>query len=208
MIIIRPAVAASLCLAAFLLPAPEAVAKSPHEVDPAQMQPALNPDFAPWSCFEAGSGITCQGSFEASYHGPSGFFCDGQEVWVSGSARAFMTRWHTTEGLATKTDVHLDDPADVFSLSPEGTGPTVTIRGHWNRHYVYPVPGDRDSRILTEVGAIWVVNEPGQGIVLHDTGPVTYEPGAEFEEIAVMHGVHAVSDDPAVVERVICSGLA
>lgn len=208
MTIKRSAAAASVILVAVLLTAPAAASKSPHVVDPAQVQPPLNPDFEPWSCFAAGSGVTCQGDFEASYDGPSGFFCDGQEVWVSGNVRAFMTRWHTADGLATRTDVHLDDPADVFSLTPDGTGPTVTIRGHWNRHYVYLVPGDRDSRILTEVGAIWVVNQPGQGIVLHDTGPVTYELGADFEEIAVMHGIHEVSDDPAVVEQVICGGLA
>lgn len=199
--------AAALCLGGLLLTAPEAVSKSPHALDPALMQPALNPDFAPWSCFAAGSGVTCQGGYEASYHEPFGLFCDGQEVWITGTIREFMTRWHTADGLATKTKVHLDAPADVFSLSPDGSGPTVTIRGHWNRHYVYPLPGDRDSRILTEVGAIYVANERGKGIVLHDTGPVTFEPGADFEEIAEMHGIHEVYDNPAIVERVICDAL-
>lgn len=207
MTITRSAAAASLCLAAVLFTAPEAASKSPHQVDPAQMQPSLNPDFAPWSCFEAGTGITCQGGYQETYNEPFGLFCDGQEVWVARTAREFMTRRHTADGLATKTIVHLDFPGDVFSLSPDGSGPTLTIRGHFNRHYTYPVPGDPDSRVLTEVGAIYMANQPGQGRVLHDTGPVTFEPGAEFAEIAVKHGIHEVYDDPAVVDQLICDAV-
>lgn len=184
-----------------------ALAKSPHEVDPASVTPALNPDFAPWSCFSAGTGITCQGEAAQAYHEPIGLFCDGQEVWISGSGREHMTRWHTADGRATKTIVHLDYPADVFSLSESGTGPTFTIRGHWNRHYVYAVPGDLSSRTLTERGSIYLATAPGAGTVLHDSGSVTFEPGADFDEIAVMHGVHDVYSDPAVVDAAICDAL-
>jgi hypothetical protein len=83
----------------------------------------------------------------------------------------------------------------------------VTIRGHFNRHYDYLVPGDRTSRVMTEVGAIYLVNEPGKGIVLQDTGAVTFAPGQEFETITSLHGVHDVYDDPAVVDAVICDAL-
>ncbi|TFV92060.1 hypothetical protein E4P40_03745 [Blastococcus sp. CT_GayMR20] len=69
---------------AALLPATVAEAKPPTQVDPALMVPTLNPDFAPWSCWEAGSGITCQGSYADSYSGvPIGLECDGQEVYLS-----------------------------------------------------------------------------------------------------------------------------
>ena len=87
----------------------------------------------------AGTGITCQGSDAGSYEDSFGS-CDGRELRVVGTFRERMTRWHTADGLATKTSVHLDAPADVFSLA--GTDETVTLRGHWNRHYTYGVPGD------------------------------------------------------------------
>ncbi len=84
----------------------------------------------------------------------------------------------------------------------------MTISGHFNRHYTYLVPGERDSRVLTEVGAIYLAKSPGGGgLVLHDTGSVEFEPGAEFDVIASMKGVHDVYSDPAVVDRVICDAL-
>lgn len=205
--VLTMAAAAAACLVTVALTAPAALSDPPHQVDPAQLQPPLNPNFAPWSCFEAGTGITCKGGYDASYNEPFGLTCAGQEVWISGTAKERMTRWHTAEGLATRTRVHLDFPADVFTLSADGSGPTLTIRGHFNRHYDYPVPGDLTSRVLTEVGAIYVANQPGQGTVLHDTGPVTFEPGADFEEIAVMHGVHEVYDGSVDVDALICDAL-
>jgi hypothetical protein len=192
---------------AALLTGPPAMSANPHQVDPAAMQPALNPDFAPWSCFEAGTGITCQGDYSQSYHEPIGLTCDGREVWIRGEGRERMTRWHTADGLATRTIVSLDYPADVFSLSEDGSGPALTVRGHWQRHYVYPVPGERSSRVLTEIGAIYVTTIKGQGIVLQETGRVTYAPGRDFEEVAEVKGVHDLIDDPTAFDRVVCDAL-
>lgn len=205
----RTAAVIGLALVAALVPLAPAGAKSPRVVDPATVTPALNPDFAPWACFETGKGSTCQGEFRPAYENePIGLQCEGQDVYISGGGREFMTRWHDAEGRATKTVVHLDYPGDVFSLSPTGEGPSVTIRGHWNRHYDYLVPGDRSSRVMTEVGAIYLVNQPGQGMVLQDTGRVTFAPGEEFEAITSQAGVHQVYDDPWVVGTVICDALA
>jgi hypothetical protein len=60
---------------------------------------------------------------------------------------------------ATKTITNLGYPEDRLSLSPTGDGPSLVVRGHWNRHYTYTVPGDRSSRVLTEVGAVYVALE-------------------------------------------------
>ena len=188
-----------------LLSAPLAAAKSPHQVDPAAMQPQLNPQFAPWTCFEAGVGITCQGSYEATYAGPTGLQCDGQDVYVRGYGREQMTRWHTADGLATKTIAQLSFPEDVYSLSPTGEGPTITISGHWNRHYTYAVPGDLGSRTLTERGLIYL-GTSAYGVVLRDVGQVTFEPGQDFETVASMHGIHHFYSDPSVVYR-LCDAL-
>lgn len=194
-----------LGLAALAVAAPPAqAAPKTGTVDPSTLQPALNPDFAPWSCWEAGVGITCQGSYQASYDETFGS-CDGRELRISGSIKERMTRWHTSDGLATRTSVHLDAPGDVFSL--EGTDETVTLRGHWNRHYTYPVPGDRDTRVMSEVGAIYMLTVPGSGVVVQDAGLITFAPGGEFEEIAASKGPHEFYDDWTIVERVVCDAL-
>ena len=204
---LRRGAVVALLTAGSVLAASPALPASPHQVDPAAMQPALNSSFAPWSCFDAGTGITCQGDWSPSYHEPIGLSCAGQDVWIAGSGREHMTRWHTADGLATKTIVHLDYPADILSLTENGSGPTVTVRGHWQRHYTYLVPGDRSSRVLTEIGAIYVVTAPGEGIVLQGTGRVTYAPGKELDEVADIKGVQDVLDDPAAFERVVCEQL-
>jgi len=202
------AVSAATALALVAAVGP-AAAGNPHQVDPALMVPTLNPDFAPWSCFEAGRGITCQGGYSASFEGePAGLQCDGAEVYVSGSVRQRMTRWHTTSGLATKTIVHIDAPADRLTLSPTGDGPAVSGVGHFNRHYTYPVPGDRDSRVMTEVGAIYLLRGPDGGrLILHDTGTVTFAPGQDFEVVDRMSGRHDYYADPASLQTVVCDAL-
>lgn len=183
-------------------------AAEPRTVDPSTLQPALNPDFAPWTCLEAGQGIVCRGDNAYSYEQePFGLTCGAGDVVISGSTREHMTRWHTADGLATKTVIHVDVPGDVFSLEGVEDGPSLTIRGHFNRHYDYLVAGDRDSRVMTEVGAIYVANQPGSGLVLHDTGPVTYEAGLEHEAVAATHGVHDSISDPGVIDRLICDAL-
>lgn len=190
-----------------LLLAATAAAKSPHAVDPATVTPPLNPDFT-WSCFATGSGPTCQGTWEHSYaNEPIDMTCDGSPVYVSGTGSEHMTRWHLPDGRATKTIVNLSYPEDRLSLSPTGAGPSVIVRGHWNRHYTYPIPGDRSARVLTEVGAVYVATAPREGLVFHDVGLVRFQPGADFEGIDVMRGPHDLYEDFAAVEQAVCDQL-
>jgi hypothetical protein len=190
-----------------MLLAATAAAKSPHAVDPATVTPPLNPDFT-WSCFDTGSGPACQGTWKHSYaNEPIDMTCDGSPVYVSGTGSEHMTRWHLPDGRATKTIVNLSYPEDRLSLSPTGAGPSVIVRGHWNRHYTYPIPGDRSARVLTEVGAVYVATAPGEGLVFHDVGLVRFQPGADFEGIDVMRGPHDLYEDFAAVEQAVCDQL-
>lgn len=200
-------VAATAALLHALTTAAPAATAGPPPVDPASVTPALNANFAPWTCWEAGSGITCQGSWYPEYENePIGLQCDGHAVHVSGSGTEFMTRWHTADGRATRTVVHLDYPGDRYSLSPTGDGPSVTIGGHWNRHYVYTVPGDVSSRILTEAGAIYL-GDRTDGARLHGSGVVTYAAGEDFETVTDAHGLLDHIEDPASVDTYICDAL-
>ncbi len=194
---------------ALLAPAAPAAAANPHQVDPALMVPKLNAAFAPWSCFEAGRGITCQGGYTEAYEGVgTGLFCAGEEVLVSGTIRERMTRWHDAGGRATRTSVHIDAPADELSLPSTGDGPVVTVVSHFNRHYRYPVPGELGSRVLTEVGAIYLVRGPDGGrLLLHDTGTVTFAPGQDFEVVDRMSGRHDFYADQSSLETAVCGAL-
>jgi hypothetical protein len=196
-----------LATAAVMAATATAAAKSPHELDPLLMTPPLNPDFT-WTCFETGAGATCQGTWEQSYaNEPIDMECDGKPVYVSGTGDERMTRWHDAEGRATKTIVNLRYAGDRFSLSPTGVGPSLVVRGHFERHYDYPIPGDRASRVLTELGGVYLANAPGQGVVFHDVGLIRFLPGQDFEGIAEMHGPHDLYSDFDAVERAVCDVL-
>lgn len=205
---LRRAAAAAIVAAAGLACSTVPATAAPRIVDPATVSPALNPDFAPWTCLEAGEGIVCRGDTASTYdQEPIPLACPSGDVVVSGAGHEHMTRWHTADGRATRTIVNLSYPADVFTLSGVPDGPSLTIRGHWNRHYEYLVPGDRDSRVMTEVGAIYLVNRPGAGLVFQDTGWVRYEPGQEFEAVADSRGIHDSLNDPSAVDALICDAL-
>jgi hypothetical protein len=187
--------------------APTASATSPHTVDPDLMTPILNPEFAPYTCVHAGTGITCVGEIDESY-GPEtiGLQCDGLDVYVTGVLRARIVRWHDLQGRALKTSLQTNFPADRFTLSASGEGPAVVLAGDWHKHYIYPVPGDLGSRILTETGATVRLRAPGGGLLFQDTGSVTYVPGEEFETPSEMHGVH--DRFPGLdLDPLVCQGL-
>jgi len=187
---------------------PAAVATSPHTVDPDLMTPPLNPEFAPYTCVQAGTGITCTGEDDQSYaNEPIGLQCDGHDVYVTGVQRARIVRWHDLEGRALKTSLQTNFPADHLTLSSTGEGPAAVLAGDWHKHYVYPVPGDLGSRVLTETGAMLRLHASGGGLLFQDTGLVTYVPGEENETPSEMHGVH--DRFPGLdLDALICKGLS
>ena len=201
------ALVGALALALGPAAAVPASAAPPRTVDPATVQPTLNPDYAPWTCFETGQGITCQGENEDSYSFPlDGFTCDGRQVWLSGTVHERMTRWHTADGLATKTLINLAFPRDVFSFDPAEDGPELVVSGHFNQHYTYEVAGDLGSRVLTERGLVYLARSGGRPL-LRDVGSVQFEPGRDHEAVAVAHGVHEFYDDPALLDTLVCETL-
>jgi hypothetical protein len=196
-----------LATAAVMAATATAAAKSPHELDPLSMTPPLNPNFT-WTCFETGGGATCQGTWEQSYaNEPIDMECDGRPVYVTGTGSERMTRWHDAQLRATKTIVNLSYPADRLTLSPTGDGPSLLVRGHWERHYRYGIPGDLASRVLTELGAVYIATAPGRGVVVQDVGLVRFLPGQDFEGIAEMHGQHDLYSDFDAVEQAVCDVL-
>jgi hypothetical protein len=186
---------------------PAALATSPHTVDTDLLTPTLNPEFAPYTCVQAGTGITCVGESDESYaREPIGLQCDGLDVYVTGVQRVRIVRWHDLQGRALKTSLQTNFPADRLTLSASGEGPAVVLAGGWHKHYVYPVPGDLGSRILTETGAMLRLRAPGGGLLFQDTGSVTYVPGEEYETPSELHGVHDLF--PGLdLDALICLGL-
>jgi hypothetical protein len=176
---------AAILLAAVL---PSAVAAaSPHQVDPAGMTPPLNPDFGPWICTDTGGGPICRGEEHDSWSGEdTGLRCGAQAIYSTGRFDSQATRWHLPDGRAEHT-LFKNQATETWTLSPSGTGRAVNVKGSWQQHYVYPIPGDRPTRVMTITGADWQVTAKGYGLVFHDTGFVRFLPGSE-DQIDYAHG--------------------
>lgn len=203
----RAAAAGTAAALGLLLAVPAAQAAPAGTVDPALMVPTLNPDYAPYTCWEAGSGIICTGTDDIAYDEPFGLQCDGQDVWLSGVGTSTIKRWHTADGRATRTQIFSSFPRDVFSLSPTGEGPSFVVRARFNSHYTYAVPGERSSRTLTETGAL-LLGRSGTGgpLLVHDAGAVRFATGNE-DEITFSGGQHDFYDDMGSLDRAICDTL-
>jgi hypothetical protein len=198
----------SLILSVAVWVAAPASAESPHTVDPGLMTPTLNPEYAPWTCLQAGTGITCTGYQDLSYtNEPLDLQCGGRTVYVTGVQRSKFVRWHDLDGRAVKTSIQTNFPSDQLTFSPTGAGPAVFLSGGWHKHYVYPVPGDLTQRVLTETGSAMKLRVPGQGVTFRDSGTVTYVPNAEYETPSTMHGVHDRFNG-ADLDALICAGLS
>jgi hypothetical protein len=184
-------------LLALLFPLGMVNAASPHTIDPASLSPTLNPLYAPYDCWTTGAGPICRGESDEQFSGEvmDWFDCDGQTIYVSGEANQKITRWHLPDGRATKTILTLAIPGDVFSLSPSGEGPTVTLRTRLTKHYEYLEAGVRDSRVMRSTGALLVVKASDGGVIAHEVGWVEYAPGKEDDEITDYRGPKDLLDD-------------
>jgi hypothetical protein len=151
----------------------------------------------------------CRGeSHDAWEAADTGLTCGGATIYTSGAFDAQAARWHLPDGRAIHTFFQNADH-ETWTLSPDGTGPSVQVKGTWNLHYVYPIPGDIDTRVETLTGADWQVTARGLGVVFHDTGFVKFNPGLG-DGIAYTHGPtdsdHGNNLD--LVMPAVCAALA
>jgi hypothetical protein len=197
-----------LVLLATALAAPVA-AKPTNEIDQSLLSPPLNPHLAPWTCWATGDGIICDGSVEDEFANEDiGQSCEGQPIYATGSFYDRARRWHTPDGLATKS-IGVSGARERWSLSPDGSGAAVKL--HWQvvAHFTYYTPGERDDRQLTEAGAWWIATAPGSGLVFRDAGKITYAVGAENDgnnPIDMRGQFDTWADWDAAMERV-CAAL-
>jgi hypothetical protein len=199
-------VLASIALLGLAVSAPVSAA-SPRTVDPATMMPPLNPDYDPWVCTDTGAGPICKGHEAADWSNEElPFACGDQPLYTTGWASSDGTRWHLPDGRATHTFFQ-NASEERWTLSPMGAGLAVKVQSRWIEHFVYGVPGDRDTRVRTITGADWQATAPGVGVVWHDVGVVRFEPGIDTP-IDLTHGPH--DSDHGNIDAVIpavCAAL-
>jgi hypothetical protein len=197
-----------LGLFVFAMSASGVGAASPHVVDPDSVSPPLNPQYAPYDCWTVGGGSICQGGVEDSY-GPfvmDWFDCGGATIYFTSRERQHITRWHDADGNATKTILNTEF-FDVFSLDPAISDPSVTLRSRFTKHYEYLVPGVRDSRVMRQTGASFVVKSSEGGVLAHETGWIEFAPGLEDEVWTDYRGPKDLLEDFDGFASDVCGAL-
>jgi hypothetical protein len=184
-----------------------ALAGTPPPVDQSTLQPPLNPNFT-YTCMRNHGGIVCRGTYDPTYvNEPTGILCGSNEVYVTGGGHETLTRWHLADGRATRTVATLDYPKDLYTLSPTGGGRKAIGSGDWLRLYSYPNPGDKATRIFTEVGTMQRIADDGGHVFWLDRGVIRYVPGHEFETPAWTRGRIDSWNDSAGAEARLCAAL-
>ena len=84
------------------------------------------------------------------------------------------------------------DIRETFSLSADGTGPTVRVFVHIQHDFEYLIPGDLSSRTETFTGVDVHNTAPGVGLIVHDVGLKTFDIDGN---LLAAHGPHHMLED-------------
>jgi hypothetical protein len=171
-----------------LFGAPSVWAGQPDTVDPALMQPALNPSFGPWECWRADARIICEGSRTDTYAGLEVDFlsCAAGPIYSQGTITSTARRVGDADGRALETSFR-DRYEEYFSSDPGGADPRLRSIGRLQHSFSYGVPGDPSTVSETLAGMAISVTGPGFGVVLHDVGTVAWDSNGELIRLGGVH---------------------
>jgi len=165
-----------------------AMAGQPNKVDPAVMEPALNPAFAPWDCWRIANGIICEAAVSGSYSGLEVDFlaCDAGPVYSAGSFTSTARRVGDGQGRALKTTFR-ESYLEWFTADPDGSGLALKSTGHRHNVFAYAVAGDPSTATLSTIGVEIRVTGPGLGVLLQDVGYRTWDSEGNLVKLAGSH---------------------
>lgn len=182
-----------------------ALAGRPAAVDPAIMQPALNPSFAPWDCWRAGNGIVCDGQRTESWtNEPIPLQCDGRTVYSTGTDDRTLRRYGDADGLALRSRQHVMIN-EVLTMQPDGSGPAIYSSARYQEWYEYQTPGDLSTRTDTYLGFDTRATAPGVGLIFHDVGIKSFDID---DNVLLAHGPHPLLEDFFGTFGKVCDAFA
>jgi hypothetical protein len=139
------------------------------------------------------------------FHGQTDFTadCGDFEASVSGPITTWFTVWTDDAGEITKLFMRVIAPGDTWTNTT--TGASIVVRGEFVQTAAR-VPGTADEWLVTVRGHRYMVNEPGEGLVLADVGRIVYG-NVEEDDILTAAGRHDLAL-PDEVEPRLCAAIA
>jgi hypothetical protein len=129
--------------------------------------------------------------------------CGDFEASVSGTVTTWFTIWTDDAGEVTKFFMRVLAPADTWTNTT--TGASIVVRGEFVQT-AERVPGTTDEWTVTVRGHRYMVNEPGEGLILADVGRIVYG-NLDEDDILSAAGRHDLAL-PQEVEPRICAAIA
>lgn len=157
-------------------------------VDPTTLTPPLKPERL---CYEVGVWVRCDTSSTRSVINEVGGELSCGTVYVTMTETAKATRWYAGGLLVERNAV--DSMRGSWSLSPDGTGPSVGIAADFSWHETFTVPGDLSSDVEVSHGNY--IRVEGLGAIGMDAG--TFKPDGN-DTLRGHAGEDVPAEDPAV----------
>ena len=155
-------------------------------VDPTTLTPPLRPDRI---CYEDGPWVKCDTSGVATHdYEPAGELSCGT-VYLTSTETTHATRWYANLLLVERNADY--KMRGFWSLSPDGSGPTVEIAADFSWHEHFVIPGDLSSDVEVSHGSY--IRVVGLGAIGADSG--TFKADGTFRGHA---GEDVPAEDPAV----------
>ena len=135
--------------ALFIVALGAAPAASAHtRIDPTTLTPPLK---AFRVCFQDGQWIRCDTSTDTvTENEPAGELSCGT-IYLTMFETGNAERWYNLDRLLVERNATYNMRGS-WSLSPDGTGPTVDIAANFSWHEHFPIPGDLDSDVEVSHG--------------------------------------------------------
>jgi hypothetical protein len=185
--------------------APAALAGGPTPVNPSTLTPPPNPNFA-WTCLAYPTGIECVGVEPSSgidINPDPSFSCDGHPILVAFTQTLTSRRSHDADGRVTRD--HVVGTFDEHWRLDGSDGPVLTSRGRWTETVTFPIPGDVQSRTITDTGTTLAVSAAGQGVIFQNTGRVVMN--WDQSEILALAGPQAMVEDFDGTIEAVCAAF-
>lgn len=165
-----------------------APAASAHTlVDPTTLTPPLKPFRI---CYEDGQWVKCDTSGVTTFvNEPAGFDLSCGTVYLTATETTQSTRWYQG-GLLVERNA-TDSMRGSWSLSPDGTAPSVNIAADFSWHELFVVPGDLSSDVEVSHGNY--IRVEGLGAIGMDAG--SFPADGTFRGHA---GENVAAEDPAL----------
>jgi hypothetical protein len=191
-----------------LFSVPSVSAGQPDSVDPARMQPALNPAFAPWTCWRADDRIICEGSKTETYASLQVDFlsCAAGPIYSQGTFTSTARRVGDAEGRALETSFR-DRYDEYFITDSGGADPQLRSIGRLQHSFSYGVPGDPSTVSETLAGMAISVTGPGFGVVMHEVGTVAWDNNGDLVRFGGVHPFAVSSEQWEETHDRICAAM-